>query len=39
MSHARRKWETFRTKNEHLIQKLVESVPQKMEECVDKEGN
>ena len=38
MSHARREWKTFRTKNRHLIQKLVEFVPQRMQKCVDKEG-
>ena len=37
MSHERREWETFRTKNRHLIQKLVESIPRRMQECVNKE--
>ena len=39
MSHARREWETVRTKNRYLIQKLMESVPWRMQECVNKEGD
>ena len=39
MSHVRREWETFRTKNRHLIKKLIEFVPQRMQEFVDKEGD
>ena len=38
MSHVRREWETFRIKNRHLIQKLVESVPWRIQECVDKDN-
>ena len=37
VAHANREWEVLR-KNQNLVYNIVESVPRRMQECIDAEG-